>query len=226
MKKTLFIVTLFACGLSVDALIIGDDAPKGILEVGQDSTTNQSAIPSTNPSNPSNLSNQGAIPSANNADTANNTQNQAQTNTNQKSAILPKSNDPDERLKDDILNFERERHIQNSANVDDPFIYIYSQSEDEVAIRAKLEQTVLTLKSIIVAPDENGVKQYKAHINNQWVGECKLIRKAKVCDSVEGWEVRNIDDRGVKLRVARYNLSRDLEITKEKVTIKQKDSYK
>lgn len=134
----------------------------------------------------------------------------------------PRPSDPDERLKEDIVSFEREKYFQNADNVDDPFIYIYEQSEDEVAQIAQLEQAVLTLKSIMIAPDSKNhrIKRYKAHINNQWVEECRV--KGKECDIIEGWEVIKITARGVKLRVTRYNLSRELELASGKVSIKNK----
>lgn len=134
----------------------------------------------------------------------------------------PRSSDPDERLKEDIVSFEREKYFQNTENVDDPFIYIYEQSEDEVAQRAQLEQAVLTLKSIMIAPDSKNhrIKRYKAHINNQWVEECKV--KGRECDIIEGWEVVKITAKGVKLRVSRYNMNRELQLTNNKVSIKNK----
>ena len=136
--------------------------------------------------------------------------------------------DPDERLKEDIVNFEREQYFQNNASVDDPFIYVYPQTEDEVAMRNQLEQAVLTLKSIIIAPDSNNgkIKRYKAHINNKWVEECRMVKRSRECDLVEGWEVASITEDSVKLRVTRYNMKRDLQLMNKKVTIKKADNYK
>ena len=140
----------------------------------------------------------------------------------------PRPSDPDERLKEDIVNFEREQYFQNNASVDDPFIYVYPQTEDEVAMRNQLEQAVLTLKSIIIAPDSsNGkIKRYKAHINNKWVEECRMVKRSRECDLVEGWEVASITEDSVKLRVTRYNMKRDLQLMNKKVTIKKADNYK
>lgn len=140
----------------------------------------------------------------------------------------PRPSDPDERLKEDIVNFEREQYFQNNANVDDPFIYVYPQTEDEVAMRNQLEQAVLTLKSIIIAPDSNNgkIKRYKAHINNKWVEECRMVKRSRECDLVEGWEVASITEDSVKLRVTRYNMKRDLQLMNKKVTIKKADNYK
>ena len=140
----------------------------------------------------------------------------------------PRPSDPDERLKEDIVNFEREQYFQNNASVDDPFIYVYPQTEDEVAMRNQLEQAVLTLKSIIIAPDSNNgkIKRYKAHINNKWVEECRMVKRSRECDLVEGWEVASITEDSVKLRVTRYNMKRDLQLMNKKVTIKKADNYK
>ena len=140
----------------------------------------------------------------------------------------PRPSDPDERLKEDIVNFEREQYFQNNASVDDPFIYVYPQTEDEVAMRAQLEQAVLTLKSIIIAPDSKNdkIKRYKAHINNKWVEECRMVKRSRECDLVEGWEVASITEDSVKLRVTRYNMKRDLQLMNKKVTIKKADNYK
>ena len=185
-------------------------------------TTNQAVNPAQNPSE--NQTNQSQSTSETN---------QAQNQTNQtqstpQEVAKPRPSDPDERLKEDIVSFEREQYFQDNANIDDPFIYVYQQTEDEVAIRAQLEQAVLTLKSIIIAPDSNNsrIKRYKAHINNQWVEECRVARKSKECDSVEGWEVVSINEDSVKLRVARYNMKRDLQLMNKKVTIKKADNYK
>lgn len=179
--------------------------------------------PNPNNANPNaNNANQVANQSPNQANQP--TPPQAQTPKAQKEQ-KPRPSDPDERLKEDIVSFEREKHIQDSANIDDPFIYVYQQTEDELARRTQLEQAVLTLKSIIIAPDSNNnrIKRYKAHINNQWVEECKVVGKSRQCDSIEGWEVARITEDGVKLRVTRYNMKRDLQLMSKKVTIKKED---
>ncbi len=200
-------------------------------------TTNQAVNPAQNPSE--NQTNQSQSTSETNQ--AQNQTNQTQstpqeqqpqpkqtTKPKPQKVAKPRPSDPDERLKEDIVSFEREQYFQDNANIDDPFIYVYQQTEDEVAIRAQLEQAVLTLKSIIIAPDSNNsrIKRYKAHINNQWVEECRVARKSKECDSVEGWEVVSINEDSVKLRVARYNMKRDLQLMNKKVTIKKADNYK
>lgn len=200
-------------------------------------TTNQAVNPAQNPSE--NQTNQAKSTSETNQ--AQNQTNQTQstpqsqqpqpkqtTKPKPQKVAKPRPSDPDERLKEDIVSFEREQYFQDNANIDDPFIYVYQQTEDEVAIRAQLEQAVLTLKSIIIAPDSNNsrIKRYKAHINNQWVEECRVARKSKECDSVEGWEVVSINEDSVKLRAARYNMKRDLQLINKKVTIKKADNYK
>lgn len=137
--------------------------------------------------------------------------------------------DPDTKLKDDIVGFEREKHFQNDAKIDDPFIYVYPQTEDEVARRAELERIVHTfkLRSIIVSPDStNGVKRYKAHINNKWVEECRLVDKKIECDFIvgkDGWKVVSINAGKVTLKVDGYNLKKDLSIVLNKVEIEKKE---
>lgn len=148
---------------------------------------------------------------------------------NQAVSIAPA--DPDVKLKDDIVGFEREKHFQNNAKIDDPFIYVYPKTEDEVARRADLEQIVLTykLKSIIVSPDSNddGVKRYKAHINDKWVEECRLVDKKTKCDYVSdddrGWKVTSIKKDKVTLRVDSYNLTKVLKLAQDKVKIDKKE---
>lgn len=200
-------------------------------------TTNQAVNPAQNPSE--NQTNQAQSTSETNQ--AQNQTNQTQstpqeqqpqpkqtTKPKPQKVAKPRPSDPDERLKEDIVSFEREQYFQDNANIDDPFIYVYQQTEDEVAIRDQLERAVLTLKSIIIAPDSNNsrIKRYKAHINNQWVEECRVVRKSKECDSVEGWEVVSINEDSVKLRVARYNdMKRVLQLINKKVTIKKADNY-
>ncbi len=243
----LFVSGLFAANLDIsDSIAPSQDnanpsANQGANQANQPQNNanppaNQGANPnSTNQSNQNanaiNPNPNNANPNANqvaNQSTANQanqpTPPQAQTPKAQKEQ-KPRPSDPDERLKEDIVSFEREKHIQDSANIDDPFIYVYQQTEDELARRTQLEQAVLTLKSIIIAPDSNNnrIKRYKAHINNQWVEECKVVGKSRQCDSIEGWEVARITEDGVKLRVTRYNMKRDLQLMSKKVTIKKED---
>lgn len=220
LTMTLFVVSI-VFGTNLD---ISDNMPSQGTNVNQGENSN---INQTNPTqNQANLENQAPNQVVQPQQTAQQMQ-PAQASKEQKMA-KPRPSDPDERLKEDIVNFEREKHVQNSANVDDPFIYVYQQTEDEVARRAQLEQAVLTLKSIIIAPDSNNnrIKRYKAHINNQWVEECRVVGKSRQCDSIEGWEVASITEDSVKLRVARYNMKRDLQLISKKVTIKKEVNYK
>lgn len=247
----LFVSGLFAANLDISDSIAPsqDNANPSANQANQ--ATNQSANQPQNNANPP--ANQGANPnSANQSNQSANAINPSQ-NTNNANQVAnqstanqanqptppqaqtpapkaqkeqkPRPSDPDERLKEDIVSFEREKHIQDSANIDDPFIYVYQQTEDELARRTQLEQAVLTLKSIIIAPDSNNnrIKRYKAHINNQWVEECKVVGKSRQCDSIEGWEVARITEDSVKLRVTRYNMKRDLQLMSKKVTIKKED---
>lgn len=127
--------------------------------------------------------------------------------------------DPDIKLKDDIVGFEREQFFQdNGGNVDDPFVYVYRQPEDMAEREAKkvqLAQDVLTLKvkSIVVAPksekdfvdsakDSEEKQRYVAHINDKWVKECKVESGKQICDEIVGWKVIKIDKDKVTLRVA------------------------
>lgn len=217
---TLFVVSI-VFGTNLD---ISDNMPSQGTNVNQGENSNINQTNQTQ--NQANLENQVPNQVVQPQQTTQQMQ-PAQASKEQKMA-KPRPSDPDERLKEDIVNFEREKHVQNSANVDDPFIYVYQQTEDEVARRAQLEQAVLTLKSIIIAPDSNNnrIKRYKAHINNQWVEECRVVGKSRQCDSIEGWEVASITEDSVKLRVARYNMKRDLQLISKKVTIKKEVNYK
>lgn len=223
----LFVSGLFATNLDIsDSIAPSQDNANPSVNQPQNNAnqaTNQGANP--NSTNQVNQNASAVNPNANNANNANQpTPPQSQTPKARKEQ-KPRPSDPDERLKEDIVSFEREKHIQDSANIDDPFIYVYQQTEDELARRTQLEQAVLTLKSIIIAPDSNNnrVKRYKAHINNQWVEECKVVAKGRQCDSIEGWEVARITEDGVKLRVTHYNMERDLQLMSKKVTIKKED---
>lgn len=224
----ILIMALFVSALFADLDISDSIAPS-------QNSANPAINQSANIANPAvnqgaNATNPSANQNANNANQSNQGTNQAEAMNQQAQSPKtqkeqkPRPSDPDERLKEDIVNFEREKHIQNDA-IDDPFIYVYQQTEDEVARRAQLEQAVLTLKSIIIAPDSNNNRnrRYKAHINNQWVEECKVIGKGRQCDSVEGWEVATITEDSVKLRVTRYNMKKDLQLISKKITIKKED---
>lgn len=95
---------------------------------------------------------------------------------------------PDEQLKDDIIKFNRLEYISKDkdANIKDPFVYVYPQSEEDLAFALKVEQAVLTLKGIF-----NSGNRYKANINNKWLEEG---------GKVEGWEVSKIEKNKVELK--------------------------
>lgn len=95
---------------------------------------------------------------------------------------------PDEQLKNDIIKFNRPEYISKdkNANIKDPFVYIYPQSEEDLAFALKVEQAVLTLKGIF-----NSDNKYKANINNKWLEEG---------GKVEGWEVSKIEKNRVELK--------------------------
>lgn len=144
-------------------------------------------------------------------------------------AIVPI--DPDVKLKDDIVGFEREQFFQDDAvDIEDPFRYTYRQPEDaaeRAARKAKLAQDLLTLKvkSIIVAPEselDSANKKYIAQINDRWVKECRMVNKKQECDEIVGWKVVGISKDKVTLRVDKYKDlgDRDLEVIPKKVAIK------
>ncbi|RAX52053.1 hypothetical protein CCY99_07840 [Helicobacter sp. 16-1353] len=88
----------------------------------------------------------------------------------------------DEKLKNEIITFDRVDYIKNNTNIEDPFIYVYPQSEEDLASILKTEQAVLTL---------NGIFEDKASINNTWVSKN---------DIVEGWTVSDIKQDRVELK--------------------------
>ncbi|RDU57448.1 hypothetical protein [Helicobacter sp. MIT 99-5507] len=88
----------------------------------------------------------------------------------------------DEKLKNDIITFDRIDYIKEGSRIDDPFIYVYPQSKDDLESILKAEQAILVL---------NGIFENKASINNTWVGEDDII---------EGWTVSNIQQDRVELK--------------------------
>lgn len=95
---------------------------------------------------------------------------------------------PDERLKNDIITFNRFEYISKdkNANIIDPFVYVYPKTEDDLAFVAKVEQAMLVLKGIF-----NSGNVYKANINNKWLEEG---------GKVEGWEISKIEKNKVELK--------------------------
>lgn len=88
----------------------------------------------------------------------------------------------DERLKDEIITFDRVDYIKENSRIDDPFIYVFPQSDEDLEHILKTEQAILVL---------NGIFENKASINNTWVGKD---------DIVEGWTVSDIQRDRVELK--------------------------
>lgn len=85
----------------------------------------------------------------------------------------------DEKLKNEIITFDRQK---NNMEISDPFIYVYPQSEEELALFLKIEQATLVL---------NGIFDNKASINNNWYAKD---------DVVEGWTVAAVKNDRVELK--------------------------
>lgn len=88
----------------------------------------------------------------------------------------------DERLKNEIITFDRVDYIKENSKINDPFIYVFPQSEEDLEHIVKTEQAVLVL---------NGIFENKASINNIWVSKD---------DVVEGWTVSDIQRDRVELK--------------------------
>lgn len=88
----------------------------------------------------------------------------------------------DERLKDEIITFDRVNYLKSNTEIGDPFIYVYPQSEQDLARILKTEQAVLVL---------NGIFEDRASINNAWVGKQ---------DVIEGWTVSDVKKDRVELK--------------------------
>lgn len=126
--------------------------------------------------------------------------------------------DPDAKLKNDIVGFERDKYFQGNAKIDDPFLYVYPISEDYDARKKAMAQTLLTLRSIVVSPDSaDGAEKYMAHINDKWVKECKVPEKKQDCDYVDGWRVVKISEGEVQLSADGYGLKKDLKIVPKRI---------
>lgn len=135
--------------------------------------------------------------------------------------------DPDVKLKDDIVGFERDK-LLNVADIENPFVRIVRQAEGDAerqANKAKLEQALLSLKvkSIVSIPEsaDSANKRYTAQINNQWVKECRMVGKTNQCDEIAGWKVVSINDEEVTLRVDKYKDmdDRPLRVIEKKVAL-------
>lgn len=88
----------------------------------------------------------------------------------------------DEKLKDDIINFNRLNYVNESSIIKDPFIYTYPKTKEEQDFISKAKQVKLTL---------HGILDNKAKINGYWVSKN---------DSVDGWTVTDIKKDQVKLK--------------------------
>lgn len=118
--------------------------------------------------------------SQNNATSSKPTNNVAGANTQANTAESELSDD--EKLKNNIITFDRADSLKNSANIKDPFIYIsLPTSQEDLESIAKTEQAVLIL---------NGIFGNRASINNKWYNKD---------DSVEGWKVLDIFNDRVEL---------------------------
>lgn len=100
-----------------------------------------------------------------------------------KEAVLSnESINADEKLKDDIVHFDRVTYGDTMGNIKDPFIYVDQQSEEELANIDKIQNTKLVLYAILDS---------KAKVNNSWVTKN---------DRVDGWTVIDIKNDRVELK--------------------------
>lgn len=88
----------------------------------------------------------------------------------------------DEKLKDNIVHFDRVIYSDTMNNVKDPFIYINQQSEEELANIDKIQNTKLVLYAVF---------DNKAKVNNSWVTKN---------DKIDGWLVTDIKSDRVELK--------------------------
>lgn len=100
-----------------------------------------------------------------------------------KEAVLSsESINTDEKLKDDIVHFNRVAYGDTMNNIKDPFIYVNQQSEEELANIDKIQKTKLVLYAVF---------NNKAKVNNSWV-----VKN----DKVDGWTVTDIKNDRVELK--------------------------
>ena len=90
--------------------------------------------------------------------------------------------DHDEKLKNDIINFNRSNYVYDSSSIKDPFIYTYPKTKEETDFINKARQVKLILY---------GILDDRAKINGYWVSKN---------DSVDGWIVADIQKDQVKLK--------------------------
>lgn len=100
-----------------------------------------------------------------------------------KEAVLSsESINADEKLKDDIVHFNRVTYGDTMDSIKDPFIYVNQQSEEELANIDKIQNTKLVLYAVF---------NNKAKVNNSWV-----VKN----DRVDGWTVTDIKNDRVELK--------------------------
>lgn len=131
----------------------------------------------------------------------------------------------DEKLKDDIITFDRLEHVD--SNVSDPFIYVYPKTEQELEEIIKIRDAKLVL---------NGIFENRAKINNKWVQPevfCKnkdSNDKGIPCE-IDGWIVSGIKGNVVELKFKTHKKSLDysqaskvkMKYTQDDKDIKDKD---
>lgn len=173
---------LILCSCIIGFIIANDN--KTLNQDSNNTSIPTSAVSSVEGVDNSLISNQNTNNVAKNVNVDNNSSisnqaNKIQTsNTTEATPVLS----ADEKLKNQIITFDRIDYINGNTNIEDPFIYIYPQSEEDLANILKTEQAVLVL---------NGIFEDKASINNTWVGKD---------DIVEGWTVSDVKQDRVELK--------------------------
>lgn len=100
-----------------------------------------------------------------------------------KEAVLSiESINVDEKLKNDIVSFDRVSYGDTMNNIKDPFIYVNQQSKETLENIDKIQNAKLVLYAVF---------DKKAKVNNSWVGKN---------DNVDGWTVTDIKNDRVELK--------------------------
>lgn len=173
---------LILCSCIIGFIIANDN--KTLNQDSNNTSIPASAVSSVEGVDNSLISNQNTNNVAKNANVDNNSSISNQANKIQTSDTTEATPvlSADEKLKNQIITFDRIDYINGNTNIEDPFIYIYPQSEEDLANILKTEQAVLVL---------NGIFEDKASINNTWVGKD---------DIVEGWTVSDVKQDRVELK--------------------------
>lgn len=173
---------LILCACIIGFIIANDN--KTLNQDSNNTSIPASAVSSVEGVDNSLISNQNTNNVAKNANVDNNSSISNQANKIQTSDTTEATPvlSADEKLKNQIITFDRIDYINGNTNIEDPFIYIYPQSEEDLANILKTEQAVLVL---------NGIFEDKASINNTWVGKD---------DIVEGWTVSDVKQDRVELK--------------------------